>query len=342
MPIPIAQPALDLNAMTRIAKDLLAAHAYTREGLAYKLMCTEEFTEEILAALAAQTDIVYSAGLVSLLKPQVGKLSLDALGGGFRRIGLVADTHLACREERLAELHLQYDLFEREGVTTVFHAGNIVDGFVAKINAASVITPTPDGQIQYVIDHYPARTGITTYYITGDDHEGWWIKAGHNWGRDLERTAITQGRLDLKYLGHMEADVELKSAGGSSICKIQHPGEGSAYARSYKAQKIIESFEGGEKPAILILGHYHISNYMQDRNVHVINLPGFQDQTWFARKKRLRMEVGGAIMEFTQDGAGAIARFRVEFNRYFNRGYYKAYLNSDVKCIAGHLVVKGA
>jgi hypothetical protein len=116
-----------------------------------------------------------------------------------------------------------------------------------------------------------------------------------------------------------------------------HPGGGSAYARSYKGQKQVEAFEGGEKPDILVCGHYHVSNYMNDRNIHVLNLPGFQDQTIFARKKNLRMEVGGVIMEFKVAADGTVTRFRPEFNRYFTRGYYKRFIKSDTRVLKGKL-----
>src|SRR6266542_2866480 len=75
--------------------------------------------------------------------------------GEWIRFGLVADTHLCCREERLDALGAHYDLMRAEGIKTVFHAGNIVDGFVAKINGASVLESSIDGQAQYCTDHYP-------------------------------------------------------------------------------------------------------------------------------------------------------------------------------------------
>jgi predicted phosphodiesterase len=252
---------------------------------------------------------------------------------------LVADTHLCCKEERLAELHQQYDLFQAEGITTVLHAGNPIDGYVARINGESVLSSTIDGQAKYFADNYPARKGINTYYITGDDHESWFAP-GFNIGAYIQHVAEAEGRTDLKYIGHVEADVEFKTGRVSTIVKVMHPGGGSAYSRSYVPQKIVESFEGGEKPAILVLGHYHVHNFMTERNIHVVSLPGFQSQTIFARKKRLRMEVGGAILEFkVNPDDGAVTRCRVEFNRYFTRDYYKKYIRSDAYLAKGHLVL---
>lgn len=281
---------------------------------------------------------------VKLPKPAFGYLPLSVINsGGWIQIGLVGDTHLCCKEERLAELHTQYDLFQQEGITQVLHAGNIVDGYIPKINGGSVFETGIDGQCQYTIDNYPNRPGLTTYFITGDDHEGWWMKEGFNFGAYLSYLAKDQGREDLVYIGHVEADVEVRgrNAKCGTMIKVQHPGGGSAYSRSYTGQKQVEAFEGGEKPAILVQGHYHVSNYMNERNVAVISLPGFQDQTIFARKKRLRMEVGGAILRFkVNPDDGTVTRCQVEFTRYFTRGYYKAYLKSDKQVLKGHVVLK--
>lgn len=281
---------------------------------------------------------------IQLDAPDFGYIPLRSIDGGdWIRFGLVSDTHLACKECRLDSLHAQYDLFKREGLTTVLHAGNIVDGYVPHINGGSALETSIDGQAQFVVDNYPSRKGITTNFITGDDHEGWWQKEGFNFGAYLEHVAQTANRSDLHYIGHIESDVEVqvKGAKRSVIIKVQHPGGGSTYARSYTGQKQVEAFQGGEKPAILVQGHYHVSNYMNDRNVHVIGMPGFQDQTIFARKKRLRMEIGGAILEFkVNPDDGSITRCRVEFSLFFDRGYYKPFLRSDAKLLKGHLIIK--
>lgn len=316
------------------------ADAMNKSRGAIKRACDKYIKAD--AEAEPMTAIPYTTPKIELPRPVFGHLPLNVCDSGdWLRFGLLGDTHLCCKQERLAELHNFYDLMEREGITRAFHAGNIVDGYIPKINGDSVFDPSIDGQCQYVIDNYPKRKELTTYFITGDDHEGWWQKEGFNFGGYLQYLAHDQDRQDLQYIGHVEADVELKSkTGNSTIIKVQHPGGGSSYARSYTGQKQVEAFEGGEKPNILVQGHYHVSNYMNDRNIHVISLPGWQDQTIFARKKRLRMEIGGAILEFKRNPEdGTITRCRVEFVRYFTRGYYKRYLTSDVKILKGKLVL---
>lgn len=262
---------------------------------------------------------------------EFGRISLSLLDGDeWTRIGLVSDTHLCCREERLDALNAMYDLYEKEGITQVFHGGNICDGYIPKINGASVLDPSIDGQAEYVAKNYPQRSGITTYYISGADHEGWFMKEGFNFGAYLQMVCEKHGRNDLKYIGHVEADICLKAGKFIQILKIAHPGGGSAYARSYKLQKAVESYQGGEKPAILALGHHHLCDYVCERNVHCLGLPGFQDQTVFGRTRNLRYEVGGVILEFKMSSkTGAITRFRPEFVCFFDRGFYKKFLPSD-------------
>jgi len=308
--------------------------------LAQQYNTTTKRIENHIFEISKNKNVTISDGVVRIEKPAFGHIDINMQDGEWQKYGLVADTHLGCKEERLDALHAVYDIFEKEGIKHVFHAGNIVDGYIPKINGASAIVTTPDGQAQYVIDNYPQRKGIVTHYITGDDHEGWWIKDGFNWGAYLEMTAQKQGRNDLHYLGHVEADVDFLVPGGKAIMKVQHPGGGSSYARSYTGQKQVEAFQGGEKPNILVQGHYHVNNYMMDRNVHVIGLPGFQDQTVFARKLKLRMEVGGSILRFKQNPQdGSIVRLQYELIPFFDRKYYQIYLRSDRKLVKGKLVI---
>lgn len=321
-------------------RKLLGAGLHTPASLKEALNCSQDEFESALEKLQETHVVHWQGSFLTLKAPEFGSLPLDfSNDGDWVTVGLVADTHLACKEERLESLHNQYDVFKAEGITTVLHAGNPVEGYIPRINGGSVLCTGIDAQALYFVDNYPSRPGMVTYFITGDDHEGWWQKEGFSYGAYQQMVAEREGRVDLKYIGHVESDVQVQTKSGVFWIKVQHPGGGSSYARSYVGQKQVEAFQGGEKPHILVQGHYHMHNYMVERNVHVINLPGFQDQTIFARKKRLRMEVGGAILSFRPSEAGSLQRVRIEWNLYFDRKFYTPYLRSDSRLIKGKLVL---
>jgi hypothetical protein len=241
------------------------------------------------------------------------------------RFGVVADSHLGSKYERLDCLNDIYDQFVKKGVTKVFHCGNWIDG-EARFNRTSLLVHGMDAQLEYFVENYPQRSGITTYAVTGDDHEGWYAqREGIDIGRRLERDMRDAGRNDWVNLGYMEAFVDLVNAntGKSSILSVNHPGGGSSYAISYVVQKIIESLEGGEKPAVALYGHYHKSGCFNIRNVWAILVPSTKDQDVWMRGKRISSVVGGGIVDLEQDPeTGAIISCAPNLRQYFNKGYY--------------------
>lgn len=240
--------------------------------------------------------------------------------------GVIADMHLCSKAERLDVLEAAYEEFTRRGITTVLCPGNYIDG-ECRFNTHELWAHGIADQCQYAIDHWPSRPGIKTYYVDGDDHEGWFQqREGIEFGRYLMLEAQAQGRDDLVYLGYMEADFELKAPEGKAIIKVIHAGGGSSYAFSYASQKLVESFQGGEKPAVCIIGHYHKSEYCFPRNVHCVQSGCMQDQTRFMRKRKLAAHVGFCIITLQQDIKGGITRFCPEFYPFWDRGFY---LNRD-------------
>lgn len=243
---------------------------------------------------------------------------------GWRRFGVLADTHLASRWERLDVLEAAYDRYAELGITDVYHGGNVVDG-ESKHNQFDLKAHGVADQALYVLDNYPQRSGITTHYIGTECHEGWWRKdTGLDFGRYLQFEARDRGRNDLDYLGFLEADVWFAGpkAGGSWL-RLFHPGGGSSYAFSYQHQKIVESLSGGEKPAMLLVAHFHKALYLVVRNVHVISCGCCQDQSTFMRKRRISAHVGYWVVETQQDRRGAIRRVRTEWTGFFDRSYHK-------------------
>ena len=244
------------------------------------------------------------------------------LVGDWRQFGAIGDTHVCSHAQRLDVVEAAYDHFQKKGITSVYHTGNIVDGHT-HFNRFELHCHGITDQCNYLIDHYPQRKDITTYFITGDCHEGWWqTREGLNFGRYLELEAKDRGRNDLVYAGFMEANVKLLTPGGYATMRLMHPGGGTAYAFSYKPQKIVEGFSGGEKPSILLIGHYHKLSYDLIRNVHVFQTGCAQDQTTFMRKKTIQAHVGYWVIGIQQDARGAVRRVRQEVTNYFDRKYH--------------------
>ena len=97
---------------------------------------------------------------------------------------------------------------------------------------------------------------------------------------------------------------------------LLHPDGGTAYALSYKSQKIIEAWEGGSKPHIIGIGHFHKAEFMpRYRNVKAIQAGCFQNQTPYMARKALAAHVGGWIVEIVLGELYNVVR--TEFVEFF-------------------------
>ena len=236
--------------------------------------------------------------------------------------GAAGDLHAASKYTRWDVREELYEWFANEGASCNFDTGNWIDGD-ASFNRYDLEVSGLDRQIKLLAKRHPKH--VPTYAVWGDDHEGWYVqREGVDVGAYAEHVMQEAGHKWVN-LGFMEASVALKNKNSGKVATmaVVHPGGGSAYAISYAIQKIIESLDGGEKPAIGIYGHYHKLWSGIIRNVWVAQTGCGQDQTPFMRKKRLEAHVGGCLIKLTQDPrTGAIIRMQCEIARYFNRGYY--------------------
>lgn len=238
--------------------------------------------------------------------------------------GAAGDLHAASKYTRWDVRADLYKQFIEAGATCNFDTGNWIDG-EARFNTYDLEAHGFDTQCKLLARNHPK--GLHTYAVWGDDHEGWYVqREGIDVGRYNEAIMRGEGH-EWTDLGFMEAHVILRNAksGKVSTMAVVHPGGGSAYALSYSIQKIIESLEGGEKPAVGLYGHYHKLWGGNIRNVWCVQTGCQQDQTPFMRKKRLEAHVGGTLIKLKQDPrTGAIISCTYELIRYFNREYYGA------------------
>lgn len=254
------------------------------------------------------------------------RIDISKFKGKQIRIGLTADNHLCSKYYRADVLNALFDIWQQQDITEVYQCGNMIDGEGSFNRHDLAVPPGIESQIDYFIKNWPQREGITTRFVCGDDHEGWYTKNfGADVGAAMMHAAKLAGRKDLDYLGYMEHDVIFNAKNGCCKMRVIHAGGGTAYALSYNVQKIVESYQGGEKPNILLVGHFHKASYEYPREVHVVQAGCTQDQTPFMRKKRLQAMVGGWTVSFTIDDNGIVHDFMPQFHAFYDREFYRSW-----------------
>lgn len=254
------------------------------------------------------TEIDGTYKLLKAIVPQQNEYKVDWNGEKVIRFGGVSDTHFCNKWQQLTFLNYLYDIFEREGITKVYHAGDISDGFY-KNRPGHIYELIPgligvDAQADYIIDKYPYREGITTEYITGNHDDTHIMNGGANIGK-----MIARDRPDMVYLGMNNAKIHLTP---NCILEVNHPTDGAAYALSYTLQKLIDAMMGGEKPNILLNGHHHKVMYLFYRNIHAFEMGTTEAQTPWMKGKKLAAMCGGWIIEIHVDKEGTITRCKYE------------------------------
>ena len=223
------------------------------------------------------------------------------------RFGIVSDPHLTSKYQQLTHLNTMYDIFVAEGIDTVYNPGDILEGeyHSRKGHVYEIFKHGADEQVDYAIEKYPKRKGVTTYFITGNHDHTHLKNAGYDIGR-----AIARERDDMVYLGMNNASIYL-----TPNCRMDsaHPLDGAAYALSYSLQKTIEATPVDDLPQIYISGHHHKSIYLYTRGIHALEAGTFQAQTPWMKGKRLPAHVGGWIVTVHVNDEGIITRFIPEW-----------------------------
>jgi predicted phosphodiesterase len=244
----------------------------------------------------------------NIIYPNQEEYDLSGRIGNPFKFGIISDTHLASKQERLHELDEMYEKFKQEGIDTVFHCGDIVDGYgVYRGQEFEVKVAGQDEQIDYAVAQYPKVEGIDTYFITGNHCLRQYERGGVDPGKP-----INQRRPDLKYLGQMKAKVRMAD---DTTMELLHPDGAVAYALSYKAQRAINNLTADNVPDIMAWGHYHTSFYMNYRDINFLQVPCFKGQGLWEARKGLNPTIGGWIVEGKIDD-GTVTEFNPTLFKY--------------------------
>lgn len=251
--------------------------------------------------------------------PTENKVAKQWNGDKILRFGLMGDTQINSKYTQITHLHALYDVYAAEGIDMVYHTGDIDEGEDMRPgHKYECYTQGADDHVSEIVRVYPERHGMTTHFITGNHDHSLIKRAGMDIGRP-----IAYKRKDMIYLGQSSAIISLTD---NCTLELRHPIDGTAYAISYKIQKMIEAMSGGEKPNILAVGHYHKSSYDPYRNVHAFQTGCLQAQTPWMRGKGIAAILGGWIVEIHVNDDGSISRIKQEFIPFY-RAIKDDYLN---------------
>jgi hypothetical protein len=300
----------------------------TKDGIIEKYNITERLCEAILDDLKDDgvqfDDNEEGLKLRKILIPQDENYhDANWQGNKVIRFGLCGDKQFNSKYTQITYMNRLYDFYEKEGIKNVYDLGDLDEGEqMRKGHQYECYNQGADDHTDEIVKNHPYRKGMKTYFITGN-HDHSLIKlAGFNIGE-----AVAKRREDLKYLGPDYATVNLTP---NCVLELRHPMDGTAYAISYKIQKMVEAISGGEKPNILAIGHYHKVEYLFYRNIHCFQTGTLQAQTPWMRGKSIAAMMGGWIIELEVNKKGEIERLKTEFFPFYEnlKDDYKNYQNN--------------
>lgn len=271
-------------------------------------------TKELFEKEKPETKLDPLQERLQLLTDSERKILLKQLGGSDRsaimrhrhhysktheKIGYFSDPHVGHKEFKERLWVRAFRTWKNEGVDRVYCAGDLFESMSGRpghIYELSHLGYTAQADyLEQLITSFP---DIHIFGIDGN-HDEWYVNknnAGLIVGEEMDRRCE-----NYHFLGQMEADVELAP---NVVMKLYHGRDGTAYAQSYKMQKLIESFTGGTKPAIVLSGHYHKHLTMWNRNVFGVECGTMCGQTPFMRGKKLPAHMGFGMMDIHYNRKG--------------------------------------
>lgn len=238
-----------------------------------------------------QKAVAVERAKVEALAEVANSSTVKIAGGSEFNFGLIGCTHFGSLYCNQKAMEAYYEHAAARGISTIYHGGDVLDGH--KVYRGQEFELRDVGLDQQVERFKRFNShGLSTKFITGNHDQSFKSLAGVPVGK-----IMAEARDDFEFLGEEQARVIFKTESGPYVLMLIHPGGGSSYALSYRPQKIVESLEGGTKPNMLGVAHYHKAEFMPAyRNVATIQTGTFQNQTPFMARQGLAAHVGGWII----------------------------------------------
>lgn len=263
------------------------------------------------------------------LETEQDKIFSAGSGDGVYKFGLISDTHLGSAEEHLQELNDFYDRLEERGIDTVFHAGDISDGWKVYKHHHQQLKPEAIGWENlrsYVVDNYPQRDNINTYYITGNHDYKLWKRSGIYFGQEID-----ERRDDLHWLGAMEASIVFDEENDIDL-ELLHPSGGVPYSLGYKAQKLYRERDPENRPTLGAIGHLHGRMQANAHGVESFYTGCWQGPTPYVKRKGLPTQIGGWIVTL-EIRDGSVRQLGTDWISYETRDADSSYTTQELDAL---------
>lgn len=212
--------------------------------------------------------------------------------------GYFSDAHIGNKKFNQPLFDYMVRFFKKEKPDFILNPGDHVEGMSNRPGHVYELDQVGfDQQTRRTVELYSQLDQFEHFGIDGNHDQWYYIKAdqGAIVGRHLERHVK-----NYHHLGQDEGDLNVH---GVRI-KLFHANDGTAYATSYKLQKLIESFSGGEKPHIVLSGHYHKAMSMFSRGVHGFECGTVCGQSKFMRGKKIPAHMGFGLCKVVFNSRG--------------------------------------
>jgi hypothetical protein len=235
------------------------------------------------------------------------------------KLGAVGDWHDGSKAAQISARNKAIEIMYKEGVRDIIVPGDINAGRnVYKGQDVDNVSMQPDHQTAITEAYCPRYEGLR-YHIMGGNHDFSFVIHG---GHDALKT-LCDRRDDFLWYGYDLVTVRLTE---DVDALVWHPSGGSAYAMSYRSQKMVEqlAFEqlmevirknATPKVRFLFVGHWHnIFMWYAKGPINIIHTGGMEGQNNLTRRMGNIVPCISAIIvsgEITRD-RNLIRRLRIE------------------------------
>ena len=231
------------------------------------------------------------------------------ISGDHTKMLVFGDTHIGHKAYSPRLMSTAANVAKKENVDIIVCTGDIADGWYQNRPAAIFEQNAIgfDSQLEMAVKEFKklGDTGKPIYYITGNHEYNTFVRgAGVEFGNIFKMRLDKEG-FENHYMGNAEANLKLDT--GSRI-KLLRPDGGTAYAISYKSQKIVESLQGNKErmPDLALIGHFHKSEYIPYQGVHTFQTGTMCGQTKFMRGKGIPAHMGFWLVDVYSKKGGKV------------------------------------